>query len=223
MRKVFDVAYFIAKEGMTFSKMKPLCDLQQRHGVDLGQTYRNELACATFTDFIARDLKNQLSQALHKAKFFSMQMDGSTDAGNMEQELFMVIFFDPYGHDGVVRICNKYLCVRQPKSVNAAGLFECLQKALVYVGMDDEPSKFIGFGCDGASVNMGERGVRGLLCTDRPWVVTIWCLAHTLELSLKDALKNTLFSNIDEFLMQIYYVYSKAPKNVGNLRRLFVN
>ncbi len=220
VRKLFDIAYFIAVEGLAFSKMKPLCELQQRHGVNLGETYRNEQACATFIEFIAKDFRSQLTKALHDAKFFSIQMDGSTDSGNMEQEMFMAIFFDPHGDDGVVHIRSKYLCVKQPKSVDASGLFECLQDAMSCIGMDCETSKLIGFGCDGASVNMGERGLRGLLCSSRPWLITIWCLSHRLELSLKDALKQTLFTNIDEFLMQIYYVYSKAPKKCRELEEV---
>ena len=44
----------------------------------------------------------------------------------------------------------------------------------------------IGFGCDGASVNMGKvGGVRGLILSNRPWVITVWCFAHRLELALK--------------------------------------
>ena len=70
-------------------------------------------------DFIARDLKEQLSQALCNSKFFSIQMDGSTDSANIEEELFLTIYFDPHGSDGSVHIRNNYFCVRQPKSVNS--------------------------------------------------------------------------------------------------------
>ena len=48
---------------------------------------------------------------------------------------------------------------------------------------------------------MGDNGVKGLIQCDRPWVVTIWCLAHRLELATKDALKNTYFSEVDDFLL----------------------
>ena len=33
----------------------PLCQLEERHGVYLGQGYKNELACATFIDYIAQE------------------------------------------------------------------------------------------------------------------------------------------------------------------------
>ncbi len=88
-------------------------------------------------------------------------MDGSTDS-SIKEELFLCVYFDPYGIDGSVHIHNRYFCVRQPKSVDAVGLFECFKKALAYLGMSEENSKLIGFGCDGANVNMGNRGVRGL-------------------------------------------------------------
>ena len=59
---------------------------------------------------------------------------------------------------------------------------------------------------------MGANGVRGLIQSDRPWVVTVWCFAHRLELAIKDALKRTYFSDVDEFLLRVYYVYSKSTK-----------
>ena len=54
----------------------------------------------------------------------------------------------------------------------------------------------IGFGCDGASVNIAAKGLRGYLEESVPWVIVFWCLAHRLELPLKDALKGTVFSAI---------------------------
>jgi len=53
----------------------------------------------------------------------------------------------------------------------------------------------LGFGCDGANVAVDDEGLRGKLEVDRPWFVSTWCMAHQLELSLKDALKATLLMN----------------------------
>lgn len=41
-KKKFVVAYMIAKEGMAFTKMNSLCQLQERHGVRLGECYKND-------------------------------------------------------------------------------------------------------------------------------------------------------------------------------------
>lgn len=110
-----------------------------------------------------------------------------------------------------------YFAVKQPQSTDAPGLYACLQQAVHYVGIDNWKSKLVGFGSDGASVNMAAGGLRGYLEADIPWVVVFWCLAHRLELSLKDALKHTFFPKIDEMLMRMYYLYEKSPKKCREL------
>jgi hypothetical protein len=40
----------------------------------------------------------------------------------------------------------------------------------------------------------------------------MWCLAHRLELVVKDALKDSVFAAVDEMLLHIYFVYEKSPK-----------
>ena len=43
MKRKFDIAYFVAKEGLPFTKMAPLCELEERHDVNLDN---NNQACA---------------------------------------------------------------------------------------------------------------------------------------------------------------------------------
>lgn len=45
-------------------------------------------------------------------------------------------------------------------------------------------------------------------------------IAHRLELSLKDALSKTFFSNIDSMLMRLYYFYEKSPIVRDNAAKL---
>ena len=42
-----------SKENVAFAKMGMLCELEERHGVDLGHSYKNDMACASFVDYIA--------------------------------------------------------------------------------------------------------------------------------------------------------------------------
>ena len=88
------------------------------------------------------------------------------------------------------------------------------------MGIADWEQKRIGLGCDGCNANMGERGLRGLLQQRLPWVIGFWCLTHRLELSLKDAPKNTIFSAVGELLLQVYYVYEKSPKKCTELQEV---
>ena len=45
LKRKFDVAYFVANEKLSFKKYAGICDLEKRHGVDLGTTYMNDVAC----------------------------------------------------------------------------------------------------------------------------------------------------------------------------------
>ena len=51
VKRKFEVSYVIAREKLAFTKMKALCSLEERHGVDLGPGYRNDHACATFVEY----------------------------------------------------------------------------------------------------------------------------------------------------------------------------
>lgn len=81
--------------------------------------------------------------------------------------------------------------------------------------------KLIGFAADGATVNRGQReGVIGILNAKLPWVIYVWCLAHRLELSMKDALQPTCFNSADDMLLRLYYLYENSPKKLSQLRDL---
>ena len=42
--------------------------------------------------------------ACFEIKFFSIQADGTTDAGRIEDELFVVLFLDPHSEDGTLHV-----------------------------------------------------------------------------------------------------------------------
>lgn len=170
--KKFEVAYFIAKENLALVKMKSLCELIERQGSSVGVGYRNDKACATFVHYIAEDQKLQLLGKLSKVKFFSIQSDASTDSGNIEDELFLVLYFDPYTNGGKVCVRDEFLAVRQPHSSTGLGLFQCFESAMEYIGISDWKNRLVGYGCDGASANIAAGGLRGQLEEVVPWVVT---------------------------------------------------
>ena len=45
-------------------KMKPLCELEEQPGIDLGQGYKKDHACAAFIVFIACEQKEKLMAAI---------------------------------------------------------------------------------------------------------------------------------------------------------------
>ena len=185
--------------------------------MNLGQGYKNDQACATFVEFIACKQQEQLMATLSRSKFFSLQADGSTDADNIDKELFLILHFDPYSKDRKVHVHDSFFTVRQFSRGTAEDLFDCLKRAVEYMGAADWETKLIGFGCDGTNANIEDGRLIGLLKKAVPWVIVFWCLAHRLELALKDALKSTFFTTIDGLLLQVYYMYEKSPKKCSEL------
>ena len=218
LEKKFDIAYFVATEKLPFTKYAGICSLESRHGLDLGRSYMNEVAGKTFCHYIAEIRRNELKTLLSKVKFFSILMDGSTDKGNIDDELFLIIWCDINGTDDKVHSRMSFHSVARPHAVTSMGLFNCLQEALLPLEIQginaSECTKLIGVGTHGASANVAAGGLKGLIEEELPWVYWMWCLAHRLELAVHDALKGTAFDVIDEMLLRLYYVYEKSAESL---------
>ena len=68
-----------------------------------------------------------LSEDEHKMKLFPFLMDGSTDQGNVENELLLVLWGDPEGKDEKIHTRISYLCILKPQHATAEGLLESLR------------------------------------------------------------------------------------------------
>ena len=167
--------------------MPSICELEKQHGVNLCTGYKNDQACSTFVKFIAHDQLRTLRDALLHSKFCSVQADASTDAGNVEVEVFLALHFDSITTYGKFQVQNTFFCARQLKNRTSKRLFESPERAMQYMAIEDWKTKLVGFGCYGTSANIAEGGLRGFLKKEVPWIAIFWCLAHWLELSIKDA------------------------------------
>ena len=75
---------------------------------------------------------------------------------------------------------------------------------------------------DGASVNCGKNsGVIKLLEEEYSWISFIWCFSHTLELTLKDALKQYM-EPVDKMPTHLHYLYTKSSKKHCELKNLYI-
>ena len=107
-------------------------------------------------------------------------MDGTTDAGNIEDELIVIMTF--YKNDMVreVKSVARYLSVEIPKKVDADGIILCLQRSLQALRVENLLSKesvlqskpiLVGGGTDGASVNIADQnGMNEKLQRELPWL-----------------------------------------------------
>ena len=174
-------------------------------------------------NIIAETNRETLAKSISTAKFFSILMDGTTDIGVVDDEMFLAVWCEVDGSDERVHTRLSYFSLNRPKEVTAVGLLECLQTALGRLGISEvqmSPEhchQLVGIGTDGATPNVAAGGLKGLVEKELPWIFWMWCFAHRLELAVKDALKDTVFSEIDEMLLRLYYLYEKSPKKCRQL------
>jgi len=196
LRHKFDIAYWLAMEKISFRKFPSVCELEARHGVNIGSTYTTETAARSFTSFIAQAKRNELADKLQAAKFFSLLLDGSTDAGNVDNELLLAVWFDKDGVGEKVYTRTSYLCISRPSTITALGIFDVVQAAVQKLGIPaisaEQCAKLVGIGTDGAAANIASAGLKGLVEKELPWIFWMWCMAHRLELGVKDAFKKNI-------------------------------
>ena len=119
----------------------------------------------------------------------------------------------------------RYLSVENPEKANLEVLTKCLGISLKKVGLEklkdaDDVLKIQpvleGGGMDGTSVNISQHNrIKQELQAALPWLYWSWCYAHCLELAAKNSLTSSLFKNIEEMLLHMYYLFEKSPKNPG--------
>ena len=225
LRKKMDVAYFVAKEKMSFRKYPSICALEARHGVDLGTNYVTAAYGKQFTHYIAQSLRNNFKSCIQNVKFFSLLFDASTDAANIENEMFLIAWFDRCGENEMVCTRTSFLTVVRPLAVTANGLMEVFKHALSCLDINSvskqECAKLVGVGTDGASANIAASGgLKGLVEKELPWIFWMWCLGHRLELAIKGALQQTSFDLVDDMLLRLYLLYEKSSKKCRELQEI---
>lgn len=233
MKRKFDLCFVMAKESIAFSKYPALLQLEERHGVDMGHAYGTAESAKSFTGFIAKSQRQGFLTSLSTStRFFSVLMDGTTDVGNVEEELIAIVYRALDDTSRQVATSSRFLSLHSPKRADAGGLLECLGEALKLVGIESVLDKdsvlsvsgkpvLIGVGTDGASVNVGEQtGLKGQMQSALPWLFWSWCYAHRIELACKDAFSSSLFSSIQEMLLRLYYIYEKSAKKSRELENI---
>ena len=102
--------------------------------MSIGNSYTNEVAGKVFSHYIAESQRKDMLKLIAEAKFFSLLIDGSTDKSNCDNEIFMAVWCNIDGKDEKIHTQTTYFHVGPPHTVDAAGLFQCLQGSTTTIG-----------------------------------------------------------------------------------------
>ena len=165
-------------------------------------------------EYIAENLKEGLKEKLNMRNFYSLLTDGFTDSAVNKKEAFYVLTFylNPEGSI-IASVELNYFHLAETKTYDAESIANAIEESFKRVNIC-YLDKLVGFGSDGTSVNRGSKeGIKTILQRDNEWLTFGWCVAHRLELALKDAFNGTAFDEIEELLLRLYYLYKKSPKS----------
>nr|XP_047129522.1 E3 SUMO-protein ligase KIAA1586-like [Hydra vulgaris] len=214
---------FSAKEELSLCLYPKIIQLEEKHGVVFGQAYKNENTCGVFIDYIALSLAIDLKNKLNTRNFFTILIDGSNDVSIKEKEAIFAVTFNPAPTGkSEVNVERDFLSLLDVEYGTSHGVFNTIKKSLENIEVVNCNKKLVGFGADGASVNRGSKsGVKMLLKAEVPWITFGWCVAHRLELSLKEKLgKTASFNDVDYMILKMHYIYKKSPKKLRQLGEL---
>ena len=219
--KMFRNCHALVIKNRPISDFSWLCDLDDMKGLDLGLTYRNTNAAKLFIKSIAELEFSKVSEATQDSKFVCFIGDGSTDSSIKEQEMWYV------------RSCVKgnisinFIGVHAAERADASSIVEGLKETVetnLKIDWVDISHKMVALACDGASVMLGAKaGVGALLTKEQPSLIAIHCMAHRLELALKDASKKLKLydKSINVLSMGLYYFYHNSALNRSMLVRSY--
>ena len=196
--------------------------MEVKHGVQLGEVYANDTSAGVMIYFIGDSIAWDLKNTLKNPIFFSLLMDGSTDASvTKKQAIFVVVFNPTPPKTNEIKVEIMYLNLANLVTADAPGIICAIDFSFESISFENWHSKLVGYGSDGASVNCGKkRDVKTILQNDCEWLTFGWCVAHFLELALKDSLGKTAFLEVDELILCMYYLYKKSPKKLQQLKEL---
>ncbi|XP_069122177.1 zinc finger protein 862-like [Argopecten irradians] len=210
MKKLFVTAFYVATNERPFTDFPKLLQLQKVNGLSIGDTYINDKAGKEFVKQIAEVYFDDLKLAMQNSPFISIYSDGSTDRTESEKETILVKLIE--ASYPVI----KFLKLEEPENTKASGILGAVDKAFSDFGIPDYHQKTVGYCSDGAaSVMMGsKKGVVKLLKDqyNAPWILGVWCLAHRLELAIKDIFKGTYMDSVIDTLVSVYYFYKGSAK-----------
>ena len=132
----------IVKHRRPFTDYVWMCELDEKKGIDIGRTYRNDKQAAAFSSYIAQHERQQFVSSVNNAKFLSVICDGATDSSVQEEE----IIYTRVCHNG--SITTGFLAIGSPERADATGIVKIITDSLNDAGIKNWEKNIVGVGSD---------------------------------------------------------------------------
>ena len=223
MKRKFHICYMMAKEGLPFQKYTALYNLQELHGVDLGNSYKTNDYAQIFTHYIAKSQRQLFQNIFVEKHFFSFILHHATSKG------YAIVFVQCMVKNDVAKEIScycRYLNVMNLTDTYESEMATCLGVSLGRLGVNmlskDEALNaanrpiVVAGSSDGAS-NEDDQGMKAEIQSTFPWLYWSWCYSNQLELVCRDALTSSLYEEINDLLVHLYSLCNKSPQRMHQL------
>ncbi|XP_064597900.1 zinc finger protein 862-like [Liolophura sinensis] len=203
------------------SSFRTSVEIQKANGVQLISGADSGKRATKLVNIIASTVQTTVKEVILQSSYFSMLSDGSqARKTNSEKELVMVRVV----RDGVpVYHCVGLENISDYGDATAHNVKCSLDNAFqnkLKVPDGHYKNMLICATADGASVNTGTyNGVLTQLKEERPWLVTMHCVSHRVELAIKDSIcKQPQFEAVKDFMVDLFYYTKRSGKFVHHLQ-----
>ena len=221
-RKLMKCAYEMAMEPtMAHRHFKVLVKCVKANGVRLIEGKEDGKAGREFVHCIAEAVQEKCAVILSGTDFFSILSDGSQARKTKAEKELVLIRTERNGIP--VYIVASLLEMEKFGGGNADAIVNGInslfaESAPYAMSPEQYQGKLISCTADGASVNTGRyNGVLTQLKRNRPWLLTIHCANHRIELAVKSAFNIPEFQAIEDFYRTNYYLLKNSGKLQGQV------
>ena len=171
--------------------------------------YKSHRTAVGFVNVISQSMKDSFVEYLLSANYYSLLTNANTNVSILEQEVIYVLFLSKNGEPVV-----KFFSIQTSDYADAEGLKKCIENALHSIGIVSLDQRLANL-----NVNTGVHGGLGVkMKKSAPWINVRHCFNHSLEFAVKNTFHKTLFKEVDNMLLKLFYFYRKNPKCLRELK-----
>ena len=217
--RIFRTVYKQIKLNRPFLDFAVEVELQKLNGLNMGRILHSNVSCANIARHIGYELRKQVTQKMADSKRkFAILIDESTTVS--KRSTLIVYIRTSLGYTEPVTL---FLDLLELSKTRAPAIVSALLECLSGYGLSEPiiAEHCVGLACDGASTMLGKNAEVGRLMQNKFPKLFVWhCVAHRLELSVNDTVKEVAgINNFKIFIDKLYAVYNTSSKNQAELRQ----
>lgn len=209
---LFSTVYYAGKKGIANDTVNSLLNLQRFNAVDCKYVDLHSSSILSVQESIVAVLDCQMADRRKHSNYFGILIDESTDVA-VHKSMVMYLRYVYIGN-----MMTEFVGNIRVSDGKAETLVHAIEDKLSQLQIDC--NKVVGLASDGASVMIGRKtGVGAMLAAKCPGLVQVHCVAHRLNLSCVDALKeHPYLKQLRDKVNSLFSYFSKSSIRCDKLK-----